>query len=68
MGVAGSFDPADGPALLPASELYRRARKVEALARVAMDCTSAGARCRDVARATRIMAEIGAIVGPGGEA
>ena len=68
MGVVRSFDPADGPALLPASELYYRARKVEALARLVMDCTSAGARCRDVARATRIMSEISAIVGPGGDA
>lgn len=65
MGVAGSFDRADGPALLPAGELYHRAHRVAELAQVAMDCTSGGDRCRDLPRAMRIMAEIRAIIGPG---
>ncbi|WP_062119237.1 hypothetical protein [Sphingobium sp. MI1205] len=52
---------------LPPGELYRRARKVEELARVVMDCTSRGCALRDVARATKIMSEISAIVGAGEE-
>ncbi|MCK0533417.1 hypothetical protein MU848_17645 [Sphingobium sp. MAH-33] len=53
----------DAQRFLPSSELYRRARKVEQLARVVMDCTNPGCALRDVVRATKIMTEIRAIVG-----
>ena len=64
MGAAG-HDRADteAPGFLPSGELYRRARQIEGLARIIMDCTSAGSRCRDIARASRLLTEIGALAG-----
>ena len=50
-------------AQLSSDELYRRARKIEALARIIMDCTASASNCSDPARAGRLLHEIGAIAG-----
>jgi hypothetical protein len=57
---AGRLDT-DAPGYLSAGEIYRRARKVQELTQIVMECTGAGRR--DVARATTLMAQIRAIVG-----
>lgn len=64
MGAAAP-ERADTQAMtfLSSGELYRRARKVEQIAKIVMDCTAADAAQRDVHRATRLMHEIGEIAG-----
>ncbi|MDF0540800.1 hypothetical protein PX699_00460 [Sphingobium sp. H39-3-25] len=51
----------DAERYLSAGELYRRARKVQELTQIVLECTGPGRR--DVARATTVMAQIRAIVG-----
>lgn len=48
---------------LPAGEIYRRAYKAQQLAQIAAECATPGARVRDLARAERLLGEIGALVG-----
>lgn len=50
---------------LSSGELYRRAHRIEAIARVIMDCTATASTRSDPARATRLMKEIGALAGEG---
>lgn len=49
--------------LIAPGELYRRAHKIEALARIIMDCTATASTRHDPARAVQLLKEIGAIAG-----
>lgn len=60
-------DGTDMATSLTPGELYRRARRIEALARIIMDCTTRGSRSADSARANQLLKEIGAIAGEGSE-
>lgn len=48
---------------LSSGDLYRRAHKIEAIARIIMECTAGGSHRADRARAVALMKEIGAIAG-----
>lgn len=48
---------------LSSGELYRRAHKIEALAKIIMDCTAASGTRADSARALRLLTEIAGIAG-----
>lgn len=53
-------------AMLSRGELYRRAKRVQQLAQIAIECASPFAHRADPDRSARLLAEIGAIVGGGG--
>jgi len=63
MGVAGERLDTGAMPLLSSGELYRRARKIEALCRIVMECTAGGSHRADRQRAATLMSEIGAIAG-----
>ncbi len=54
-------------AQLAVGEIYRRARRIQSLALIAMEC-SAGSSARDPVRARQLLAKIGAIAGTGASA
>lgn len=47
--------------LLSSGELYRRAHRIEALARIIMDCTASASTRADPARAAHLLDAIGAL-------
>lgn len=53
--------------LLSSGTLYRRAHKIEALARIIMESTVGGSHRADRARAAQLMNEIGALAGKDSE-
>lgn len=61
--MAGADERAEGPPPLSPGDLYRRAHKIEALARIIMDCTANASTRSDPVRARQLLKEIGAIAG-----
>lgn len=61
-GAAERSDTGVKP-LLSSGTFYRRAREIEALARIIIECTAGGSHRADRARAEQLMKKIGAIAG-----
>ena len=55
-----------GPSALPRWRVYELAREIEAMAKIAVELSSPGARC-DVARAQRQLDRMRAVLGGGSE-
>lgn len=63
MGQAAERKDTGTSPQLSAGDLYRRAHKIEALAKIIMDCTAASGNRADSARAQRLLTEIAGIAG-----